>query len=466
MKKNPVKWLIWLYLFLLVVEGALRKWVLPGLADPLLIIRDPVVILIYAVALAKGQFPSNGFITAIGILAAFSILAFIAGGNTNMLILAYGVRINYFHLPLIWVMGQVLTRKDVEQIGIAFLLTAIPMTLLMVAQFRSTTDAYINRGIGDGVMGQLYGADGRIRPPGLFAFITGPQLFYPLCLAFFFGELGGIRKRMPWYLLIPAGIATAVANPISISRTLMLSSGLIVVAFLATLPFSALKAKQILRLVLLLVVVCVALLQIPVFKEGTDVFMKRWDTAAVSTQGDAWGGVMDRTVNGFLNPYFYAQMAPFFGYGIGMGSNVAARLQSGQTGFLLAEEEWGKVLLELGPLIGFAFIFFRIGVVVYFGWLSWKALKEDRNTLPALIWTATALTIMQGQLAPPTVLGFAVVGGGLLLASLKKPLTAAQEKGNWRRSAPKPLIDRWQPTATPPQPGDRRPPIVPRTRST
>ncbi len=31
---------IWLYFFLLLFEGALRKWVLPSLSAPLLIVRD------------------------------------------------------------------------------------------------------------------------------------------------------------------------------------------------------------------------------------------------------------------------------------------------------------------------------------------------------------------------------------------------------------------------------------------
>ena len=45
-----IKRLIWLYLFLLIGEGILRKWVLPGLSEPLLIIRDPLVIGIYLCA--------------------------------------------------------------------------------------------------------------------------------------------------------------------------------------------------------------------------------------------------------------------------------------------------------------------------------------------------------------------------------------------------------------------------------
>src|SRR5438309_4530609 len=48
-----IRALIWLYLVLLIFEGALRKWIVPQLSNPLLIIRDPVVIAIYMLALDR-----------------------------------------------------------------------------------------------------------------------------------------------------------------------------------------------------------------------------------------------------------------------------------------------------------------------------------------------------------------------------------------------------------------------------
>jgi len=42
--------LVWLYIILVITEGALRKWFLPSLSDSLLIIRDPIALFSYAVA--------------------------------------------------------------------------------------------------------------------------------------------------------------------------------------------------------------------------------------------------------------------------------------------------------------------------------------------------------------------------------------------------------------------------------
>jgi hypothetical protein len=41
-----IRRLIWLYLVLWLIEGGLRRWFLPGLATPLLLIRDPLVVAI------------------------------------------------------------------------------------------------------------------------------------------------------------------------------------------------------------------------------------------------------------------------------------------------------------------------------------------------------------------------------------------------------------------------------------
>jgi hypothetical protein len=457
--KFTLKLLIWLYLALLLGEGALRKWAFPSLSDELLVVRDPVVLAIYVLALAAGLFPSNPFILVIAALAGLSAAASLLGGHDNLLVLAYCLRINYLHLPLIWIMGRVLDRRDVERIGAGLLVMAIPMTLVMVEQFRAPMNAYINRGVGNDEVGQIFGADGRIRPPGLFAFITGPQLFFPLCAAFFFDEIGG-AKRLPWYVLTACGLAIAIALPVSISRTVMLGTGVVALAFLLALPFSSARFSLLARPLLLLALVGAGLSQLPVFREGTSVFMIRWDTASGESAGEAWNNVMDRTVSGFTNPYYFMRLAPLLGHGIGTGSNVGARLTSGEVGFMLAVEEWGKVLLELGPVLGAAFILFRIVLTGWLGLLAWRALRRNRNVLPLLIFAATALTVLQGQWAPPTVLGFAVIGAGLLLGALNAGPGLAGDRSTHDSGSARRLA---QPVfATVPAPSGRRLPAAPR----
>src|SRR3954463_3925518 len=70
-----IKWLIWTYLVLIIVEGALRKWLLPQFSNALLIIRDPVVIAIYALAIRARVFPRNGFMLSLYVITILSCVA-------------------------------------------------------------------------------------------------------------------------------------------------------------------------------------------------------------------------------------------------------------------------------------------------------------------------------------------------------------------------------------------------------
>jgi hypothetical protein len=422
-----IKALIWAYVILLIFEGSLRKWVLPSYADILLIVRDPLALAIYVLAYLSGRFPLNAFVIATFALAAASLAASFLAGQDNLIVTMYGLRINYFHLPLIWVIASVLDRKDVERIGSFLLLVAIPMTALMVLQFKSPPDARINRGIGEDEGGQIFGADGRIRPPGFFSFITGPQLFFPLVAAYFFYQIGSTR-RLPWPLLAACGLSIIIALPVSISRTVMLATAVVGIAFVVTMPFHRARIGSLPQIILIIGIVGVCVSFLPVFKEARMVFMMRWVSAAGSTNGDAWGGIFSRIFAGFTQPFFWASQAPLFGNGIGVGSNVGARLLQGRVGFMLAEDEWGKDFLELGPILGAAFIGFRIAIAGYLAWVAFNALVTRRDNLPVLILSANAIAIVQNQWAPPTILGFAVVGAGLLLAAAKSADVEEEEE--------------------------------------
>ena len=148
--------------------------------------------------------------------------------------------------------------------------------------------------------------------------------------------------------------------------------------------------------------------------------MDRWDTAAAESEGDAVGSLISRVTTAFSQPIDTIERTPTFGYGIGVGTNVGARLLAGRTGFLLAEDEWGRVIMELGPLLGVAFIIFRVCLTAYLGLIAFRALRQDNDLMPMLIFSAVAWIIMMNQWGQATQLGFAVAGGGLLLASVNR----------------------------------------------
>jgi hypothetical protein len=424
---TSIKALIWLYLVLLVFEGALRKWVLPGYSDALLIVRDPVVILIYLLALAQGQLPMNGWIVTTFLLAVACLLGSFMSGQENLLITAYGLRTDFLHLPLIWVMATVLTRRDAERIGNALLLLAIPMTMLMAAQFRAPISDILNRGVGGEEGGQIYGALGHIRPPGFFAFITGPQLFFPLAAAFFCHQLG--QPRRLWLpLLLVCGVAILIALPLSISRTAALATLLVGAVYLATLVQAGALRAGLLRIAVLVAVVVLAASFLPIFDEAHAAFFSRWEEAkGPHDDSSGMASIFARFFGGSDYVLDLASTTPLFGAGIGMGSNMAARLTTGRMGFMLAESEWGRCMLELGPPLALSFLGFRVVIAVALFFRALRRQLRARDPLPLLILTACAPAILLGQWAPPTILGFAVLGAGLCLTTCQDDPVPAEE---------------------------------------
>jgi hypothetical protein len=91
--------------------------------------------------------------------------------------------------------------------------------------------------------------------------------------------------------------------------------------------------------------------------------------------------------------------------------------------------------MELGPVLGAAFIGFRVFIVVYLLGRSLHALYAHRDNLPILIWSAFTFPFALSQWAPPTILGFAVVGGGLLLSSLNPDVTDEEEEDSEEEDA-------------------------------
>jgi len=295
---------------------------------------------IYACALAAGIFPANRFVLAAGVLALLSVGLSVAAGQSNLLVTAYGVRINYLHLPLIWIIGRVFHRRHVEQIG-AFI-------LVMAISDGGRHGAAVSRSHGrpdQSWSGQRRRrADlrrGRAHPaPGLFAFITGPQ-FTCRCARRSFSMRSAGPSACPGIFLSACGLAVAVALPVSISRTAMLGTGLVALAFLLTLSSQPKKISSLVRPLVLLMLVAGGLSQLPVFREGTSVFMIRWTPPAKTGRPH---GATSWTARSPDSPtrFIFSRPRHFFGHGIGTGSNVGARLTSGSVGFTLAEEEWAR----------------------------------------------------------------------------------------------------------------------------
>jgi hypothetical protein len=408
---------IWIYFFLIIFEGALRKWVLPGLATPLLIIRDPVALWLLLKSMRIGLLPSNIYLKAMVVVCVIGIFTTLFLGHGNLAVTLFGARILILHFPLIFVIGNIFDRQDVENMGKAMVIITIPMAFLTALQFYSPQDAWVNRGIGGDTAGAGFsGAMGFFRPPGTFSFTNGNTLFFSLAASFilyFWLDPQKIKK----IILIGATLGLLSAIPLSISRALLFSC-IISIAFAVIGMFRNPQLLGRLALIGIVGFISIALLsQTKFFQTSIGAFTDRFETAN-DAEGGASGVIGDRYVGGMVGSILGSSNVPFFGYGMGMGTNVGAMLLSGKTTFLIAEGEWGRLIGESGALLGLIIIFIRLALVAKLSVLSFKKLNSG-DLLPWMLLSFGALNIPQGQWAQPTGLGFSVLVGGLIIASFK-----------------------------------------------
>jgi len=416
--RAKIKQGIWLYFILLVFEGALRKWVLPSLSNPLLIVRDPVAIWIIFLAWKHSIIKENNYVMIMSLITFIAIVTSLLFGHHNIIVVLYGARITLIHFPLLFVIGQVFNRNDVIKLGKVTLWIALPMVVLLGIQFYSPQSAWVNRGIGGNMEGAGFsGAMGYLRPPGTFSFTSGNSLFWGFVSAFTFYFWIQDTNANRWLLLL-ASAALFGAMSFSISRTLFFQ---ICVTAIFALFATSQNSKIFGRLLIAILGVCFVLIimsQISIFSTGIEAFTDRF-TSANENEGGIKGVFLDRFLGGMLGALSEQGNLPFWGYGLGMGTNAGAQILSGSITFLISEGEWGRVIGESGALLGISMVLIRLTVCFDLLRKTIQNVKVN-NTLPLLLLSFGLLNILQGQWAQPTSLGFSVLTGGLILASLNK----------------------------------------------
>lgn len=423
---EPLKAGIWLYFILLIFEGALRKWVFPALSTPLLIIRDPLAIWIFITARKKGYLKFNSYSFFMVLIGFISILTAVTIGHGNLSVAIFGARIYILEVPLIFAIGTIFDHEDVIKMGKGLLWISLPMTLLIAVQFFSPQTAWINRGVGgDTTGGGFQGALDYFRPPGTFSFTTGVVSFYGLMAAYIF-YFWLHPQTVNKLLLIAATGCLLISIPLSISRSALFE-------VFISLIFSIVAAWKRPKYVWSIIgggIITLLILQLvenqSFFITSTGAFSERFSTANQS-EGGLSGVLLDRFLGGMISAIQNAPNLPFFGYGIGMGTNVGSNLLTGQSAFLISEQEWGRIIGEEGLLFGFVIIIVRISMTVTIA----KAAILNLRRVDALSWMLLSfccVPLLQAQWGQPTALGFTVLSSGLAIAALNEPAAEDEEE--------------------------------------
>lgn len=407
--------LLWFYCIVWLIEGALRKWVLPQFSLQLLLVRDPIALLIYFYAGRARVFPTNGWLAFLWLITALIALQagiHFASGDVTWAVAAFGVRTFFLHMPLIWIVPALFGRKEIAALGKWVLFIAPFLAILMVVQFKVGGDHWLNAATlkGGAQIGSVFG---KIRPPALFSFISGPIHYFALVTAF---AMGGVltKKLYPQWLLAVGAVSVLMAMAVSASRGLVIGCLLVAAAGLVVGLATGKRVGSMVALGAGLLVAVTMLATFGVMKEGVAAFMDRWGSEEET--GASGGRVMTQRVGGgFISAFVWAGRAPIMGLGVGSSSNLAAERKNFDIG---VEGEWERVIYEVGPVTGFMYLGFRAALAIHMIMLGIGAIRTG-NFLCFLLGSACFFDILSGNVRQVTSYGYTVVCAGLCLAAHK-----------------------------------------------
>ena len=180
-----------LFAVLIVLQGAFRKWWLPGLSTPLYIAKD--VALTGALALfglqRSFQLPSPLKKTALpAVWGGLALIVIAQSFNPNfpsVIGSAVGVRsyLLYSMLLVLMPVAMEYIQRPKRWIMFIALVVIVPVLILGIYQYNQPIDAWINQYVSDDQ--QLASVEGNPRITGTFSYLGGMASF--LSLSLFFG---------------------------------------------------------------------------------------------------------------------------------------------------------------------------------------------------------------------------------------------------------------------------------------
>lgn len=451
--RQRLVWTVLLIYLLAIFEGAIRKYIAPQLGQYIFFIRDPFLLYAYILATRFALWPRRHmFFTLSLFMCVLGVLLFVLQAsafgldNTRLMLGIYGWRSYFFYVPLAFLIGAQFRRADLRLFARITVWLAVPIAILVVAQFSSPPNAPINVGVAEEQALQFKSVGitaERIRTTGTFTSPAGQQQFIASAFALMVALLLMPRREagVLFVGLTACGVLTCLA--LSGSRGSMLHCGLIglfAMGLALVGRSAALKAKA-LFLPLGLIAAAAVLYPI-VFPVGFETFMARWHGAAMAEQ-EIQGGVLGRALLGQVDFIRLLDTVPVLGYGLGYGGNASIALGAEVDGVkpgLLVEADLSRQIVDLGPVFGLCYIAVRLALVVWLWRRVHAATRTRPDPLPVLLFAYVSYTILFGQITGHgTINVYGWLFTGLCIAASREALALSHTPVEMRRAARLPL---------------------------
>lgn len=410
--------LVFIVYWLLIFEGALRKWAFPSIHQVLFFIRDPFVLVIYLIALKYRFFGKSKILLLSAVL--FVVLVLVGAyqvitSDLPVFVYFYGLRNYFFYVPLAFVIAICITPSDLEKLIRLNLRIAVPMAALVFIQFYSSPDSFINKGISsDGFVFRV--TEDIVRTTGTFTFTLG-QTYYVgsiFALLLYVWMLPPTERRYGKIALYGSSVATAVLVFLSGSRTVFFLAALTLISAWFSGILITRKSVKLRTLLIPSAFVLSAVIIFPLFFSDAFEAMIYRQQDAVAAEGSTVVRAF-RSFTDFLNVF---SSVPFTGYGIGYGTNGGGQYATGSIGFTLAEDEWTRIVMELGPVFGLLFISLRVALVLSLFDKSIHSARRLKNVLPLVLFGFIGIVTLNGGITMQgTVNGYGWIFAGFCMAA-------------------------------------------------
>ena len=410
-RRRVVRLVFAVYL-LAIFEGALRKYVLPEFGQYIFFVRDPFVAWAYVIATRWQLWPRGEALwrvtqwaAVLGVVLLILQIAFGPPSDLRLLLGVYGWRAYFFYTPLAFLVGATFEREDLRRLARLTLLLAVPISLLVTAQFFSPTGAPINVGTAEDKLLQFQNLvvdTAHVRPAGPFSSNVGQGQFDTTAFAMLLALviMPAARRRLGLPTLVAGGAAVMTCVALSGSRGTILQTAMIL---LFALPLALLVREGATRaraaLIPAVLGIGAVLLYPIVFPESFAAFTLRWTTAA-HNESDI-GGVFGRGLLGFTDFLRLTDAVPPLGLGLGFGGNAAVLLKATIDGVqpgVYAETDYARHMVDLGVFFGVAYMLFRFAFVAWLLRRSVRATRRSGDPLPFMLFAYAGYVILLGQI--------------------------------------------------------------------
>lgn len=389
-------------LALVLFDGALRKWMLPGLHEWLYFAKDGLVLLLGAVWLLKPPRPGDRVrplgsevVLVLAVMLVYFVLQIFNPRTPSLLLYVFGLQLYLVPLLLIALVPRFFSPRDGRTALRWLLLAAVPVGLLAVIQSWLPATHVLNKYVGEIPASEIavygLGEAVRVRVTSTFSYITGFSMYAYLVLMAVPFAFDLRRKRDRWLAgaVAAAGLLSIILSG-SRSPLLLTAAGLPLATWplwRARGPRHALKAVGTVSAILVLLAV--------LFRAPIADYAHRAQTA-----GDAGA----RIAHMVRKPVDALAEGGVFGYGPGSAHQSRGRLlrMIGDWGELpkIPESESARVILELGG----------VGAILWYGLrglllvMLWRWYRQARRAGDVLRQTGSLGALLVGLFSLPTML--------------------------------------------------------------